>query len=100
MRTKFTQGEWTVEPHGNTHALYAGRDRDHHGLRLMNLDDGDRNFDANVKLITSAPKLFEALKSVQTFFEEWEEKDQESFNKFMNIDTHIAVEKAVKLLTE
>lgn len=32
---------WTTEPHGSVRALYAGRDRQHHGLRLMNLSDGD-----------------------------------------------------------
>lgn len=59
--SKHTAGPWTVEPHGATIALYSGRDRDHHGLRLMNLDDGDSNFEANARLIAAAPDLLAAL---------------------------------------
>lgn len=40
-------GPWTVEPHGNTTALYSGREATAHGFRLLNLDDGDSNFAAN-----------------------------------------------------
>ena len=58
---KHTPGKWTVEQHGNTHALYCDRDEYHHGLRLMNLGDGDMNFDANASLISAAPDMLEAL---------------------------------------
>lgn len=49
-----TQGEWSVEPHGSARALYAGRNNERHGLRLFNLDDGDRNIAANAAYITAA----------------------------------------------
>jgi hypothetical protein len=32
---------YTIEPHGDAHALYLGRDARHHGLRLCNLSDMD-----------------------------------------------------------
>lgn len=64
MKT-FTQTKWTIEPHGNTHALYENRDNYHHGLRLMNLDDGDKNFEQNAKLICSAPELLSACEVLQ-----------------------------------
>jgi hypothetical protein len=57
---KHMPGLWSVEPHGDTVALYAGRDDQHHGLRLMNLDDGDANFAANARLIAAAPDLLAA----------------------------------------
>jgi hypothetical protein len=56
-----TPGNWSAESHGDTIALYAGRNDKRHGLRLMNLDDGDSNFEANVGLIVSAPDLIRAL---------------------------------------
>lgn len=62
--TRFTPGPWTTEPHGNTTAFYSGASHGlngRHGLRLMNLDDGDRNFDANAQLIAAAPDLYAAL---------------------------------------
>ena len=57
---KATPGSWTHEPHGDTVALYAGRTSGfltaQHGLRLMNLADGYRNFPANADLIAHAPE--------------------------------------------
>ena len=61
---KFTSGDWSVEPHGDGHALYAGRDNEHHGLRLLNITDGDRNIIANCTLIHAAPDLYAALQAV------------------------------------
>lgn len=58
---KFTKGPWVVEPHGETYALYSRRTASEHGLRLMNLDDGDYNYAANRRLISAAPDLYEAL---------------------------------------
>lgn len=49
-----THGQWNVEPHGSTRALYAGRNNERHGLRLLNLDDGDRNIAANAAYIAAA----------------------------------------------
>jgi len=57
----FTPKPWTTEPHGNTTALYSGRIPNQHGLRLMNLDDGDSNFENNLRLIENAPELYEEL---------------------------------------
>lgn len=51
---KATPEDWSSEPHGSTTALYAGRSRQRHGLRLMNLDDGDSNFEANRDFIAAA----------------------------------------------
>ncbi len=64
-----TEGPWLVEPHGKTHALYSRRDYRYHGLRLMNLDDGDANFEANARLIAAAPDLLEALQILLTVAE-------------------------------
>lgn len=61
---KHSPAPWTTEPHGSTIALYSGRDDRHHGARLMNLDDGNINFEANARLIASAPELLEALKGL------------------------------------
>lgn len=49
-----TRGEWSVEPHGSTRALYSGRHDVGHGLRLLNLDDGDWNIAANAAYIVAA----------------------------------------------
>lgn len=73
IEQKHTPGEWTHEPHGDTIALYAGRAHGmngRHGLRLMNLDDGDNNFEANARLISAAPDMLEAL---EQFVEEYVE---------------------------
>lgn len=63
-----TPGEWSVEPHGKTTALYSGRETssnwfaNSHGLRLLNLDDGDWNFTSNAAYIAAAnPKHMIAL---------------------------------------
>jgi hypothetical protein len=56
-----TCGEWTHEPHGSTVALYAGRGPNWHGLRLLNLDDGDANFAANAAFIAASPDLVRGL---------------------------------------
>lgn len=65
LLAKATLGEWSAEPHGirprPPWALYAGRDDSHHGLRLLNMDDGDSNFAANVALIVAAPRLLWTL---------------------------------------
>lgn len=66
---KHTPGPWTYEPHGKTTALYAGRGVNSHGLRLMNLDDGDLNFEANARLIAAAPDLLLAAKRFMEFYE-------------------------------
>lgn len=65
-----TPGPWTTEPHGRTTALYSGRGPQPngfavHGLRLMNLDDGDHNFEANCVLIAAAPDLLAALERIR-----------------------------------
>lgn len=65
---KHTPGPWVAEPHGNTTALYSGRDNFHHGLRLLNLDDGDANFAANVALISAAPDLLEACEAFEEYY--------------------------------
>lgn len=63
-----TQGWWSVEPHGSTRALYSGRHDVGHGLRLFNLDDGDRNIAANAAYIVAAQpsvvlKLIERIRA-------------------------------------
>lgn len=78
MKSSYSKGKWTTEPHGNTTALYCDRDEEHHGLRLMNLDDGDSNFDANVRLITSAPDMLEILIE----YVEWGAKTQSDRDYF------------------
>lgn len=65
-----TQGEWSVEPHGSARALYAGRNNERHGLRLLNLDDGDRNIAANAAFIAAAQpsvvlELIERVREVE-----------------------------------
>jgi len=37
MKEKFTKGEWSIEPHGDGFALYAGRSGVAHGLNLFNI---------------------------------------------------------------
>lgn len=49
-----TPGRMTIEPHGDAHGVYVGRDSEHHGLRLMNLTDGDSNLAANAARIAAA----------------------------------------------
>ncbi len=55
---------WTAEPHGRTTGLYVTRHRFIHGLRLMNLDDGDMSFKQHCKLICAAPDLLAACKAL------------------------------------
>jgi hypothetical protein len=67
METKHTPGPWSIEPHGNkTHVLYSGRDSERHGYNLVYLSDPDRNWDANARLISAAPTLYEALRDLQS----------------------------------
>lgn len=64
-----TGGTWTVEAHGQpAHAnepqplaLYAGRTDQWHGLRLLNLCDGDRFFEGNAAFIAAAHQDVPAL---------------------------------------
>ena len=62
-----TQGKWSHEPHGDTTALYSDRSRQEHGLRLLNLDDGDKNFVANATHITTfdPPTVLSLLTSLE-----------------------------------
>lgn len=61
LMEKATAGRWSFEPHGSTTALYSGRGSMRHGLRLMNLDDGDSNFSANASLIVAAVNALPSL---------------------------------------
>jgi hypothetical protein len=75
---------WSIEPHGGTTALYSGREdiigeafghpMRGHGLRLMNLDDGDHNFAANGALIVAAvnalPGLLDEIDALRARVEE------------------------------
>lgn len=67
--TPLTEGPWMFEPHGETVALYAGRAKGWHGLRLFNVDDGDTYFEANLELIASfrtlAPELARRAREMQ-----------------------------------
>jgi hypothetical protein len=56
MSCKHTAGTYSAEPHGSGYGLYAGRDRRHHGLRLLNIEDWDINLAANMRLICAAPE--------------------------------------------
>lgn len=63
-----TGSTWTVEPHGPPSpdgrqplALYAGRDQGRHGLRLLNLCDGDQHFEANATFIAAAHQDVQTL---------------------------------------
>lgn len=71
-----TQGEWSVSPHGNTYALYAGRTNWQHGMRLFNLDDGDANASANREAIAAASEhvrtLLAALDEASARIVSWE----------------------------
>lgn len=71
-RAGHTPGPWSFEPHGNTVALYSGRSNGlngRHGLRLMKLDDGDSNFEANARLIVAAPDLLAMLRVAQLWLD-------------------------------
>lgn len=48
--------KYTIEPHGpaGQYALYFGRDKDHHGLRLCNLSDFDMNAPETIRLISDS----------------------------------------------
>ncbi|MBN7763532.1 hypothetical protein JYP52_20540 [Nitratireductor aquibiodomus] len=72
-----TPGPWLVEPHGKTYALYSRRDDRYHGLRLVNLDDGDHNFEANARLIAAAPDMLEALKQARGWLQGWASAERE-----------------------
>lgn len=43
-----------IESHGNEHAIYSGRDRDHHGYRLCNVNDFDMNKERTLRTIDAA----------------------------------------------
>lgn len=64
MKEKFTKGDWSIEPHGDGFALYAGRSGVAHGLNLFNIKEVDKNFEANAALIAAAPEMYEMLKHV------------------------------------
>lgn len=54
LLSKATGGVWSVEPHGQYIALYSDRLENQHGLRLMNFDDGDSNYQNNINAIPAA----------------------------------------------
>jgi len=68
-------GAWSTEQRGDDVAVYSGRDDTHHGSRLMNLVDGDRNFQNNIDAIVSAVngyhRLADALTSERANSKEW-----------------------------
>jgi hypothetical protein len=64
MSFTHTPGPWSVEAHGKGLGLYSGRDSNHHGLRLLNIEDGNQNLRANINLIVAAPDLLAACKAV------------------------------------
>jgi hypothetical protein len=83
---KFSPGPWTTEPHGNTTALYSQRTEQQHGLRILNLEEWDSNFDANVNLIEASPDLYEALEEIVIALE--------------SLDHYISTEKAEAALAK
>jgi hypothetical protein len=62
--SQHTPGPWTIEPHGNGFALYAGRSADRHGMNLVYLSEPDCNWERTKALIAAAPQLFEQLKEL------------------------------------
>lgn len=48
--------KFSIEPHGQDgqYALYVGRDVSHHGLRLCNLYDFDKNRESTISMIVKA----------------------------------------------
>ncbi len=60
--------KWTIEPHGNGFALYAGRDNEHHGLKVLEIIDPDPKYWAAVKVrIEAANDLYSALEELHQF---------------------------------
>jgi hypothetical protein len=53
-------GPYSIEPHGpiGNYALYYQRDNNHHGYRLLNLNDGDSSMQSTLKLIVDALNSF------------------------------------------
>ena len=64
QESKHTAGPLTVEPHGKYYALYSGRDNMRHGSNLVHLNEPDHNWEANAKLIASAPDMFRIIEQL------------------------------------
>jgi hypothetical protein len=62
MEEDVNENPYCIEPHGpsGNYALYFQRDNNHHGLRLLNLNDGDNNMEFYLKLIVDALNSFAA----------------------------------------
>jgi hypothetical protein len=96
---------WSIEPHGGTTALYSGREdiigeafghpMRGHGLRLMNLDDGDHNFAANGALIVAAvnalPGLLDELSALRVGLKKVEAERDEA-RKALERDRSIVIQ--------
>lgn len=55
----------SIEPHGDGYAIYSGRDNEHHGFRLCNVNDFDMNKENTLNLLRIA------LSAVEKLNEEW-----------------------------
>ena len=62
--TQPTPAPWTIEPHGNGFALYAGRTADRHGMNLVYLSEPDCNWEQTKALIEQAPRMLNLLKQL------------------------------------
>lgn len=68
---------WTIEPHGNGYALYAGRDKGDeygfnatHGMNLVYLSEPDANWEKTKALIEAVPEMLSALEEIAAWCEE------------------------------
>jgi len=95
-KPKFTKEEWRItewlEITTSRKGIVEGSKKI---CQVSDFSKTEEEARANAQLISASPEMYEALKKVQRMLEEWENRDQESFNKYCHIDAHIETDKAL-----
>lgn len=52
---------FSIEPHGDGYAIYAGRSQEKHGFRLCNVNDFDMNIKQTVGVLDASLLAFEII---------------------------------------
>lgn len=51
----------SIEPHGDGYAIYSGRDQEHHGFRLCNVNDFDMSKERTIRTLKAGLLALELI---------------------------------------
>lgn len=98
MKTKHTQGEWNAVEYAGFWIIKTENYYDS-GYDVLSCEEvGEREAEANAKLIAAAPDLLEALQKIDSYFFDSEGKDQYLSKK--QLDILETIKEVIKKATE